>query len=346
MSTRILLLLLMTLPWFVGCAGKPATGKYAVVVYPSVQTEPVASSEDAADDPAIWVNPTDPSQSILIGTDKNAKQGGLYAYNLQGKKICHVSDPGLNNADIRQGVQWGDQTLDLVAATRRPDSTIALYSWNGTCLVAIEGAPIRSSDPYGFCLGRDTQGQVFAINVGKSGIVEQFLLSADAQGKITGKLVATRKIPTQGEGCVSDDALGVLWVGEEDAGLWKFPLNPQDTTAGVMVAGLSDHLHADVEGLALYVQGDSGYVVVSSQGDNTFALFDRKPPHTYRGSFTVGQLGELGAVEETDGIEVTSAPLGLQYPAGIFVAQDGFNQPNTQNFKIVDWQKIQAAMQK
>ena len=31
------------------------------------------------DDPAIWVNPNDPAQSLVIGTDKDSS-GGLYVY--------------------------------------------------------------------------------------------------------------------------------------------------------------------------------------------------------------------------------------------------------------------------
>ena len=42
----------------------------------AVETEPVPSAVDAADDPSVWINPTDPAQSTIIGTDKTA-QGGL-----------------------------------------------------------------------------------------------------------------------------------------------------------------------------------------------------------------------------------------------------------------------------
>lgn len=39
-----------------------------------VETQSVPIDGDAADDPAIWVHPTDPSLSTVIGTDK---EGGL-----------------------------------------------------------------------------------------------------------------------------------------------------------------------------------------------------------------------------------------------------------------------------
>ncbi|MDP5027094.1 MAG: phytase, partial [Flavobacterium sp.] len=38
------------------------------------------------DDPAIWIHPTNPSSSLIIGTDKDS-DGGLYLYDLNGKII-------------------------------------------------------------------------------------------------------------------------------------------------------------------------------------------------------------------------------------------------------------------
>ena len=40
------------------------------------ETEPVKTSGDAADDPAIVINYNNPQQSIILGTDKRA---GVYA---------------------------------------------------------------------------------------------------------------------------------------------------------------------------------------------------------------------------------------------------------------------------
>jgi myo-inositol-hexaphosphate 3-phosphohydrolase len=45
------------------------------------ETVPATHSGDAADDPAIWVHPTDPGRSLLIGNDK---LGGLDVYKIDG----------------------------------------------------------------------------------------------------------------------------------------------------------------------------------------------------------------------------------------------------------------------
>ena len=53
----------------------------------TVETAPVHSSADAADDPAIWIHPTDPSQSTVIGTDKSSDGHGLVVYDLSGTGV-------------------------------------------------------------------------------------------------------------------------------------------------------------------------------------------------------------------------------------------------------------------
>ena len=56
-----------------------------IVPAPSVrETTPVESTGDAMDDPAVWVHPTDPSRSLVIG---NNKQGALETYDLEGNRV-------------------------------------------------------------------------------------------------------------------------------------------------------------------------------------------------------------------------------------------------------------------
>ena len=66
----------------------------------TVETTPVPSSGDAADDMVVWVHPTTPSASIVIGTDKHA---GLAVYDLTGSQLQFLPDGDLNNVDLRYG---------------------------------------------------------------------------------------------------------------------------------------------------------------------------------------------------------------------------------------------------
>ena len=71
--------------------GSPQSGVQPAAPFPTIrsrfETQPVPSSGDAADDPAIWANASDPSQSLIVGTDKKS---GLHLYDMQGK---HCSAP-------------------------------------------------------------------------------------------------------------------------------------------------------------------------------------------------------------------------------------------------------------
>ena len=69
-------------------------------VQATMETAPVYSQvgEDAADDPAIWINTENPENSLVIGTDKNA---GLYSYNLNGEIVQFLKAGALNNVDLR-----------------------------------------------------------------------------------------------------------------------------------------------------------------------------------------------------------------------------------------------------
>lgn len=56
-----------------------------------LETRPVSqpAGDDAADDPAIWVNFANPDSSRIIGTDK---QGGLAVYDLKGNQLFYYPD--------------------------------------------------------------------------------------------------------------------------------------------------------------------------------------------------------------------------------------------------------------
>ena len=107
-------------------------------------------------------------------------------------------------------------------------------------------------------------------------------------------------------------------------------------------------LHADVEGLGLYQSAERDYLVVSSQGNDSYLLLDAEPPYALKGAFRVGLNGGLGidGASETDGLEVTSANLGGPWSQGLLVVQDGRKRmpESTQNFKLVPWADIARAL--
>ncbi|WP_030761828.1 phytase [Streptomyces sp. NRRL F-2664] len=188
----------------------------------------------------------------------------------------------------------------------------------------------------------------------------------------------------QVEGMVIDPDTGDLYAGQEDVGIWKLDAdlrsparliekvrsfgvpgtwNPQteECDAGADPGYGGRHLAADVEGLTIWRDPRHprrpGYLLASSQGDDTFAVFDRERSDTYVRGFRVTADDTPGAPDgsqECDGAAVTSAPLGRRFPNGLLVVQDGANTPASTgsdgevradtDFKFVDLGRLRRAV--
>ncbi len=301
------------------------------------ETVPVATLDDAADDPAIWRNAADPAASLIVATDKKR---GLHVYGLDGAERSFVVAGRVNNVDLATtpaGV--------IVAASDRNDDAngkIALFRLDpGTArLLPLGVVPAGPGEAYGICLWA-TPGALTAFVTFKEGTVRQIELDAPAA---TGRIVRTMKLGSQPEGCVVDARTARLYVGEEDIGIWRFDARAAAGPKGTLIARVDGkRLFDDVEGLAIATEGttNGGYLVASSQGDNAFAVY-RLSDERYVGRFRIGD-GQFGGTQETDGIEINAADFGAAYPGGLMVAQDGDNQP-AQNFKLVSWAKVKAAL--
>ncbi|MCF4136880.1 phytase [Streptomyces sp. Tue 6430] len=181
----------------------------------------------------------------------------------------------------------------------------------------------------------------------------------------------------QVEGMVVDPANGTLYAGQEDVGIWRMPAaldgTPRlvDTVREYGVPGTYDEateecvsgadpgyggtrITADVEGLTLVAEADGdGYLLASSQGDDTFAAYDREhgDDNEYEGGFRVAATaaGPDGS-EECDGAAALDAPLGRRFPGGLLVVQDGHDDAGragdrtATNFKFVDLREVLTAL--
>ena len=60
------------------------------IVSATVETAPTpqTSKDDSADDPGIWINPANPENSVIIGTDKKGFLVVQDGYNYEGRKLA------------------------------------------------------------------------------------------------------------------------------------------------------------------------------------------------------------------------------------------------------------------
>lgn len=310
---------------------------------------PQPVTEDAADDPAIWVNPVDSTEAYIIGTDK---KGGLATYNLKGEQQYYYADGNMNNVDVRYGFVLNNDTIDLVCASNRTTKSLAIYMIEaGGELVNMAARNITTEmtgEVYGFAMYKSpSTGKIFAYMNSKEGEVEQWELFA-SDSMIDAKIVRTFDVHTQVEGMVADDENKVFFLGEENDGIWKFNAEPDDSAEGTKLAKSSEtdneNISYDIEGLAIYYlpQGE-GYLLASSQGNYSYAVYERKAPHNYLGSFRIVD-GMVDGAEETDGIEIFSTYMNDDFKHGLLVVQDGYNydenKATAQNFKLIPWENV------
>jgi 3-phytase len=304
---------------------------------PTAETEPVPHGGDAADDPAIWVNPRDPASSAIIGTDK---KGGLAVYDLSGRQLQYLRSGEPNNVDLRAGFPLGGGRVALVAASNRSDDTVAVYRIDdGTRrLTAVTSFKAGIKNVYGLCMYRSRRtGSFYVLVDSEQGELEQWQLRPRGRS-VSARRVRRFDVGGQVEGCVADDALGRLYIGEENRGIWRYGAEPGAGRRRTLVdsTGGDGHLRADVEGLALANgPNGNGLLIASSQGNSTFVVYRREGGNAFLRAFEIGTAGGVDEVKDTDGIDATTANLGGRYAKGLFVAQDGRNDDGNQNFKLV-----------
>ena len=326
--------------------------KNTVVATVETAPTPQTSKDDSADDPAIWIDPSNLKNSVIIGTDK---KGGLATYNLKGEQLNYFPFGAMNNCDLRYGFILDDDTIDVLAASNRSNQSLSLYKISeGGVLDSIHSRTIQIQmleEVYGLCMykSKNTMKMYVFMN-SKAGEIEQFELFA-SNHKINAQLVRTLKLNSQTEGMVADDENGVLYIGEEGAGIWKFDAESSGSTSGILVPKSpadNQNIKYDIEGLAIYDKGNgNGYLVASVQGNYSYAIFERQVDNKYLGSFRIVD-GEIDGVEETNGLDITSKCLP-GFKQGFLVVQNGYNYEvkmlASQNSKIIPWNSIEEIIQ-
>lgn len=313
---------------------------------------------DDPDDPAIWVHPTDPARSLVIATNKvDAPNGALVVFGLDGavrQTVQGLRRP--NNVDVEYGLSVGGQLIDIAVAAERYRNQLAIFR------VAPDGSSIsdvtsagntrvfgdRSGEqaaPMGVSLyRRPGDGAVFAIVAPKEGprqgYLGQYRLEDDGKGRVKATFVryfggfsGSGEI----EAVAVDDALGFVYYADEGDGIHKYHADASRSDAGSELAHFGrTGFQADREGIAIYARDDgTGYVVCTDQitGNSQYHVYKREgepgAPHDHSKILKIVR----GGADSTDGLEITSRPLGPNFPSGLMVAMNSGGR----NFLFYAW---------
>lgn len=299
------------------------------------------------DDPAIWIDPNNVSNSLIIGTDKDS-DGGLYAFNLDGKivrKITGLKRP--NNVDIAYGFELNNRKTDIAVLTERETGKIRIYSMPELNPIDAGGINVFEGEQEHFPMGvalytNPADSSVYAIVGRKSGPSDAYLWQYKLTDKGDGTIAANvvRKFGKYSgkkeiESIAVDNEPGYIYYSDEQYGIHKYYAHPDSATTELALFGQKD-FKEDIEGISIYKHKDgTGYILVSDQQANTFNVYPREGSATNAQEHLLLQSIPFSTIE-SDGSDVTNIALGNQFPNGLFVAMT-----NGKTFHFYDWNIIQ-----
>ena len=336
----------------------------AVEIKPAYAT---ARLPNDPDDPAVWVHPTDPSRSLIIGTVKvAAPAGAVVAYGLDGQirqMIAGIDRP--NNVDVEYGVRLGGQPVDIAVATERLARQLRIFRIDRRDgqLTDLGGTPILRSE-------QGEAGAPMGIALYIARTRQRGVRDCRAQDRAAGRLplavppLRHRRRPPRRhlrstirafsasavrpeneiEAVAVDDALGYVYYADEANGIHKWHADPDRPDAGRELAHFArTGFRGDREGVAIYALSDgTGYIVCTDQldGNSEYHVYAREGapgnPHDHSREIAVVR----GGADATDGLEISSAALGPTLPHGIMIAMNS----TPQNFLVFRWEDVAAAV--
>jgi 3-phytase len=317
-------------------------------LHPLVTTDTVIGDSD---DPAIWINKMNLDSSLVLGTDKHKKNGGVYVFHLNGKIDSSRSKLGLkrvNNVDVAYQFLFKGNKIDIAVATERDEQSIRVFSLPSMEIIDGGGVKVFEDDslhlPMGIALyKRPTDGNIYAIVGRKEGPQTNYLyqyLLYDSSGIVKAELV--RKFGAYSgkkeiESIAVDQKLGYVYYSDEQFGIRKYYADPDSSNHELGLFG-NGEFKEDNEGISIYESSETtGYILVSNQSDNSFNIYPREGtpnnPHEHN---LIKRIPF--STNNSDGSEITAVELP-GFKGGLFVAMS-----DNKTFQFYSWQQILARL--
>ena len=107
------------------------------------------------DDPAIWINRSDPAASLILGTDKDV-DGALYVFGLDGKVHADKVVRGIvrpNNVDVAYDLMVNGKLTDVAVVTERYANRLRVYRLPDMAPIDGGGLPVFTGELARDCMG-------------------------------------------------------------------------------------------------------------------------------------------------------------------------------------------------
>lgn len=323
-------------------------------VQPTFVTDPVLYDTD---DPAIWINPMDASQSLIIGTDKDSI-GALYVFDLKGKVIDSLVRRDIqrpNNVDVGYSLEMGDSKIDFAVTGERLTSKLRFFKLPEMEEINPSGIEIYKGeegpefrDLMGVAIYKNPEtSKTYVIAGRKNGPKDgTYLWQYEVKGSAAGiELELMRKFGQfsgnkEIEAIAVDNELGFIYYSDEGVGVRKYYADPEKGNEELALFA-TEGFAEDHEGISIYKTGEkTGYILVSDQGANLFHVFPREGSSSNANEHTLITKIPTSTIS-SDGSEVTNVNLGPEFPKGLFVAMS-----DDKTFQIYDWNDIAERIQK
>jgi 3-phytase len=283
-----------------------------------------------SDDPAIWLNKNDLSKSLIIGSDKDEIDGGVYAFDLTGKRIDSLSQRNMkypNNVDLAYDFILGEDTIDIAVSSEREANKIRLYKLPELTFIDNGGIPVFEGEklalrrPMGVAFHKNPKTGAFEIFVSrkigpKEGYLGHYEIYSDSTGNLQYNELRRLGKFSGGDGEIEaiavDDEAQVVYYSDEACCIRAY-----STVVGnddQLFQFGEDKFTEDREGISIYKDGTTKKLIISNQQELAFNIYDISKA----GTAELEKIVYL-STHETDGCELTTTPLP-GFPNGLFVA--------------------------
>lgn len=321
-------------------------------VLPELETPNIASPGDA-DDPAIWLHPTDPSKTLVITAVKN---GGARVYDLSAAQVQVLAPfpvasgaSRINNVDVQYGFRMYDGSrVDIAVGSDRGQDLFRVWRIDGGSTEpltyigtanptrAFLDKPDGSANPvsaqntaYGLALYRDVVAdRMYILATQRSQArLAQYELIALADGTVDVQYLRDWQFPglnlggtfhslagKQFEGLVVDQQTGILYAGQEDVGIWRIDLKTGLADATPFV------LSTDYDAASPLTQDIEGLTIYYGRNGSGYLMASSQGDSTFSvfDRQTLAYLGSfaVGANGGIDGVQHSDGAdvLGLALP--------------------------------